>query len=80
MMFFSATPVVLAAIMCNFFLLALTIFINFTPAPTVVLPDAVVPSRKSALTPFVEFMKSIYLSESGKLLFKALTSQLIQYV
>lgn len=50
-----------------------TIRINFTPAPTVVLPDAVVPSRNSADT-FVVFMKSMYFCDKGKLLTQALTA------
>ena len=45
-----------------------TIRINFMPAPTVVLPLAVVPSRKSADTPRTLLMKSIYFCDRGNLL------------
>ena len=47
------------------YLLADTMHMNFIPAPTVVLPDAVVPSRNSAVTFCVVFMKSIYFCDSG---------------
>lgn len=61
------------AIACIFFLLCDTIRINFTPAPTVVFPEAVVPSRNSADT-FVVLMKSMYFCDKGKLLTQALTA------
>lgn len=54
-------------------LLCDTIRINLTPAPTVVLPDAVVPSRNSADT-FVVLIKSMYFCDKGKLLTQALTA------
>ena len=48
MIFFSITPVVLPAITCSFISDSATFMINFT-ATVVVLPDAVEPSRNSAL-------------------------------
>lgn len=54
-----------------------TIRINLTPAPTVVFPLAVVPSKKSARTPSTVLIKSMYFCDRGKLLVKALTAQLI---
>ena len=67
MMFFSAMPVVLAAMMWDRFLLWLTIRMNLIPVPTVVLPEAVVPSRKSASTPSTVLIKSMYFWDRGKI-------------
>lgn len=61
-------------------LLCDTIRINLTPAPTVVLPDAVVPSRNSADT-FVVLIKSIYFCDNGNLLLtQSLTTQLSEHI
>ena len=75
----SALPVVLAAMTCSFLALCDTMRMNLTPAPTVVLPEAVVPSKKSAAT-LTELIKSIYFCDSGNLLFKTLTADLPEYV
>ena len=76
MMFFSAVPVVRLARMCIFLPDRLIMRMNLTPAPTVVLPDAVVPSRKSARTPWTVLIKSIYLGDNGKLLLKTIPTDL----
>ena len=59
--FFSATPVVLAAITCIFLGDSATININFS-IPTVVFPAAVVPSNAS--TGALCFKKAKYLSDN----------------
>lgn len=70
----------LGAIAWSFFGDCDTIRINLTPAPTVVLPDAVVPSRNSADT-FVVLIKSIYFCDSGNLLLtQSLTTQLSEHI
>ena len=50
------------------------------PAPTVVLPEAVVPSKKSAETFLTEFMKSMYFCDKGKLFNKTLTAYLTEHI
>ena len=61
-MFFSAVPVSLAAMICSFLSLSATLSMNLY-TPTVVLPAYVVPSRNS--TGAWHFIKALYFFENN---------------